>query len=447
VIPYPGESLTVRSALDVGGIGSALLNLVRYRADSATMAAGAEWTLWVSRGWPDYLDDDTTPLTVSWVVEVLSGSVTVTASEGPTATRGGSDATPTALGSHVLTVGTNVITSTFTATSLLTGANNMMLRLVATSGSAVVQQVKMRAWPTAGVVGGWSDPYPAYDRDAVPASRRLISRRLIDTSVTASWGDALGDLQSHADEAFSDATTIGSETGQVTVDGQIFFDGTAVIAAQFSGWIYTRGAADTYLPDVDSTLGLVEGVDYIRPPEEVFGDNFRYIDPLGPVTSGGWANTTLQTEVSGDPGPLTDGAHATFKALAYPGDPGTLALNWPDSSATSPPLSIPDVDQFALLSSHTWMVGPVAPVADHREDTLFVLGNGLYDFASAGGPDWVGLRSRVTFPSYRLWTPSAVVEVVRKVRQFHRDDGLGVTPPRAFGGASRIRTGRAYGYD
>jgi len=33
------------------------------------------------------------------------------------------------------------------------------------------------------------------------------------------------------------------------------------------------------------------------------------------------------------------------------------------------------------------------------------------------------------------------------LRQFHRDDGLGVTPPRAFGGASRIRTGRAYGYD
>jgi len=37
--------------------------------------------------------------------------------------------------------------------------------------------------------------------------------------------------------------------------------------------------------------------------------------------------------------------------------------------------------------------------------------------------------------------------VVSKVRQYHRDDGQGVTPPRAFGGASRIRTGRAYGYD
>lgn len=33
------------------------------------------------------------------------------------------------------------------------------------------------------------------------------------------------------------------------------------------------------------------------------------------------------------------------------------------------------------------------------------------------------------------------------LRQFHRDDGHGMTPPRAFGGASRIRTGRAYGYD
>ena len=38
-------------------------------------------------------------------------------------------------------------------------------------------------------------------------------------------------------------------------------------------------------------------------------------------------------------------------------------------------------------------------------------------------------------------------DTVTKLRQLHRDDGLGVTPPRAFGGASRIRTGRAYGYD
>jgi hypothetical protein len=54
---------------------------------------------------------------------------------------------------------------------------------------------------------------------------------------------------------------------------------------------------------------------------------------------------------------------------------------------------------------------------------------------------------RVTYfytpPPVRYWGPFAT----RPLRQFHRDDGLGVTPLRAFGGASRIRTGRAFGYD
>jgi len=61
--------------------------------------------------------------------------------------------------------------------------------------------------------------------------------------------------------------------------------------------------------------------------------------------------------------------------------------------------------------------------------------------------DWLPIKTYAHMPPYRVWSPEAVVAVVSKVRQFHRDDGLGVTPPRAFGGASRIRTGRAYGYD
>lgn len=66
------------------------------------------------------------------------------------------------------------------------------------------------------------------------------------------------------------------------------------------------------------------------------------------------------------------------------------------------------------------------------------------DLAAGAVQVLVGVGTNVRVSFIQLLVPG---EVFIPLRQFHRDDGYGVTPPRAFGGASRIRTGRAYGYD
>ena len=71
--------------------------------------------------------------------------------------------------------------------------------------------------------------------------------------------------------------------------------------------------------------------------------------------------------------------------------------------------------------------------------------------AFAAGVQWlvVALRTDLFVPTAVRITRLTMRYGTERIplRQLHRDDGLGVTPPRAFGGASRIRTGRAYGYD
>ena len=455
MIPYPGESLTVRAAIDVGGIGSGLLDAIRYRDGSATLGAASEWTAWVSAGWPDYLEDDTVSLDVAWVVEVLSGSVTVDVSEGVTTSRGGTNPTPISLGTHTLTVGTNVIPSTFTATDVLFATNNMMVRIEGVSGSAVVQQVKLRAWPTTGVEGGWTDPFPEFTRhvnaDAYLSGSRDIDELRAGAPGTSGdlWDEVKAAVQGHAGETTSSPLTPGAIVrGGATATTRA--EDLDVLGAS-AHWTVTTGATVAQRPEsidavIDDTLPLEEGVDYIRPPDEVFGDNAHHLRPLGSVgISWDSGTATMQVDHGDD-----EGGQMFVAVTPYTGDLGTLTLAWPDGSASvaGGTLSLPDSPLVLIASTHSWVLDDLdLRLGEFTDAWQFVVGNGLYDFTAPSGDGFVGLQYVAAYPRYQLWSPTFTVTRVIPLRQFHRDDGLGVTPPRAFGGASRIRTGRAYGYD
>lgn len=470
MIPYPGESLTVLAANDVGGSGSALLDDIRYRAGSATLAAGSQWTAWVAAGWPSYLDDDTTPLDVAWVVEVLSGSVTVTVSEGITATRGGTDTTPIALGVHILTAGTNVIPSTFTVDDIEHAANNLMVRIGAAAGSAVVQQVKLRAWPTGGALGGWSDPYPSWttfpQRPVAFEASIGVFPNATGPTLEASWEASMSlgvTLWPAAAAGPHPVTTMIGDTQSLTPswrgeleafqgsgDGGITY-GTATNL--MGALLVLRGRDWTTEGIIDPNLD--EGIDYIRPPTEVRGEDEAYLaQPIGEGSTN-WINATAYVMTGSQTAPvpaptidITAADTVTFTGLGEL-DRGLVvggALATPaagGSGATT--VAMPTEGRFIVTSlAHTAATSPPAfagmgalPVGS-SVGVLFGTGTPGVDFAET--------KTYATLPPFRVWTSTAVVvEAPKYLRIMQRGDDLGMGSARVYDNGSRQNSTRVFG--
>lgn len=468
MIPFPGESVYIARAADGADfdLGLEVRNRGGYFTDveSRTLAAGDEWRAWVSPGAATYLDDPATDAVVSWVLEVLSGTVTLTAGEGYEPTGSDETALPTrTLGTYTVTgPATLVIPSEFTVPEVYSGAahgfDSMMLHVSASSGSAVVQQVKMRVWPPGGPVGGWSDVKPSWSTTPGPPGFHTAV-------ITASGEGITGDPESawdaaiaayHADVAALSATTPRTLTpttsGAVSASAaqQLTIQSTAPTyrgLTSSQAWVVmVTGAATTGLAPIDQGT-YTAGVDWIRPPNEVNGDVEHYGDPTGdPVTM--WVDAYVTVSEAGD---ATGGPSLVSMGGEWAPDSAntwTLPVEHGAATGGTVPLDVAAGDRRIYVSlSHSLATGdgdewpgwvPSGGFPEVQSDSY-----GMEFVTALGDP----IRTYVLMPPYRMWSPTPVADALPKVRQIHRDDGRGMTPRRHFGGASRATTGRHFGYD
>lgn len=462
---FPGESLAIHEGYEiVGGVPDDTLGAsIIYRggqdgaASSRSFDAGDEWAVWVSP-FPAYLSEPDVVAVLSWVVVVDEGTVTVTAGEGLDPDSGSDPffGASTSLGSFTLTPGTNVIPSTITWETLVATFDDLMLRMTATAGAAVVSQVKLRAWPPGGAVGGWAVGDP-YDVDGgTPAARHVVQ----DTAASGEDYEA-GDQESAFDLA---ANALASTApGLMEVDPVAFTNPTPDFAtvqvtvssvrpalevnyfgnffAFVTGTIVHR--SDPYEIAREEAWQNGIGLDAAWPPDEVPGD---WGTELLGVPTAEWGDATVTTtqllDQDGDTTSPPDGM-PTITTVGAPdeawddrtglefGTVSAVPIGLPTVPVT---VGLPDTPTVLLGLTHSAITSPMSFPPGFTGPTVEVQASAdiLFD--------------PVTYhlPAYRYWSPSAVT---RPLRQFHRDDGMGVTPPRAFGGASRIRTGRAFGYD
>ena len=455
--PFPGESLV---ATDVGNITGApifALGDIDHRAGSATFLPGDE--AWVDvQLYPLLLEPGEPGVVVSWVVEVLAGSGELVLTEDA-----GS------LGTHAVSPGTLVVASSLTGADVVAGGT-ARLTVSCTAGPVQVQQVKLRVWPVGGPLGGFSAPYTP-----PPTSVNVNMRRVApDTSTTTDYVTAASmDLALEAVEEH-----LGGTLSAFTVGDPAVLIGPQQIAATFaataddagtggsgrgSGYIgtgvaYVERASDPFVPDPAGTFG----VDWIYPPNEVPSDpdGWQYAGP----SVWGWFQSVATVTVDYDPDGPTPG---DFRIAAEPRDavdiPATTFYDIvttanviagipatpiaPELEFDLPPLS--DAGMLRLAMWHQaaepndhepFMQSGTTPTGSFitTGDTKAVIDLGRY-------VDGVfqAVQASHTRP-YRYWTPTGAP--VHKLRQYHRDDGLGIAPRRAYGGASRNKTRRAYGY-
>jgi len=483
VIPFPGESVTIEDAADIttGTNDYSLYDDMVHRAGSRTLDAGDSWRLLCYSADMDYLEETGLDCTVRWVVEVLSGTVTLTASEGIDPGYGNYRMSlPTALGSHTVTgPATLKIDSHLTPDQVLDDTGSVdsafILGLVATSGSAVVQQVKLEVWPAAGAPGGFVDQV-GFDTSPVAPSAR-------EGGVTSSGHGTSGDIAASWDAAVAAVVADGDPNGPHPFTNI----GTGGTVAHFATTPGHFQANQAIITDIDTsaavaaTMTLLTGVDwrtrshvgpgvtvpdYTRPPTEVRDEHADYLYPQTGTGSTQWVHASavvVQTGLEKSLGDTTVASEA-FDTVTITGsgstvsvdvdliDGGTTLTAPGDGAVTSTTVPLTTAGRYILVhGSHTAaLTAPAYPgtpatvLGGPSVGVEFVMHFGDGDPTSG---TFQPIKSYASMPPYRVWSPTAVVAVVTKVRQFHRDDGLGVTPPRAFGGASRIRTGRAYGYD
>lgn len=478
--PYPGESIGCPDAWSSGAAGWDLYRSIWWRggaydgAPSATLSAGVEWRAWAYHYAATYMQaaDDDTPLEVSWVLEVVGGSGTVDVYDFDDAAFA-EDTTHTGhtyLGTLTISgPGTYLMpTASFTRPTLRTAGSTggaLEVRLVGASGSVDVQQVKLRAWPVGGPLGGWSGDYI----QAATAAPLTFLRQVIGLPsgspttypTQAAFRSALTGLTVVTDTTPTTAAGIVGATMNAVYNHP---SGTTEVSGG-PGLVYFKATTGNYDPPG------TEGVDWVRAPEEVAGDYLHVVDAPdnGLIV---WvqqvASAFNAAQVFGSDGVTyyySEGsAHLTIAPVAAP-----LAIGDP---------------VYPLLGTGTpvqsYAGHGVSPVASYTEDATMPAGlqaEQLYRLLMwhdghladidlpDRGVDFSGGGSAVTLqrgketgtldplaaqwqPSpYRYWSPTAVVVTESHLRQVHRDDGFGITPRRARGASSRAATNRARAYD
>jgi len=440
VIPFPGESAPLDWANVTAGTPFADEgDAIRLRAGSATVVAGDAFVV----GFYDhhYLEAGADAV-FSAVVETLAGSSGVLRlSGGPDATWDLDDGPASVydLGDHTVTGASTIVVPLpwVTVADYLDEDVETAVRVECLSGSVVVQQVKLRIWPPAGVVGGWSaDPFVQAPQDKNPDIANYVGRTITDLMPTQSGFRA----------ALADLTTGAVAAGGFYITGGQMYassdESTPVGVSGGFGAAYVRR-----LPGGLSGPGFDEE-GWIYPPAEVWTDDDRVVfQPTGPdsfvwlqpvatvATGGGELDGLFHIDTA-----EVDEHHpagTTYVSFVVGTNLGTVGHTGTDTTFTD--LALPEFDAPHLLVT-IWHDGHFADIAETGGAQARLTYGQTVDEV-----EWDRLLYRWTPAPYRYWNPAAVV--VTKLRQLHRDDGLGVAPPRAFGGASRIRTGRAYGYD
>jgi hypothetical protein len=476
MIPFPGESIGCYDAWSSAG-GDPLWYDITFRGGATiggvekpghrVINSGEQWRANAYNLDPSYLEaaDDGMSLAVSWVVEVLGGSGTLVLSDEHDADFDYLTLPlPLANSLGTLTIsgaGTYLMpTSSFTNAVLRELGDTegaAQVRIQCTSGSIDVQQVKLRVWPASGVRGGWSDePYtqPAYEMQPETWAQSVSN----PSPPVGGWYATVEEYD--AAKLLFETTAVTSSFGG-SVWQSVGHLARAETPAFTGAWgvTYYRTAAGEYLgPGVD-------GVDWVRAPTEIQyeTDTALYFQTTGPGAVE-WAQGIVEAHRGSSAFILTDPIEYLFGDGAYKVSHAIVADFFPAAALAHPLIGAGD--QIAEVPSGGSQSDPtfydLVPLPDPTLDDLHrlvwwhtghnssIVSDGGSTFNPYRGRTYEGttidpLRYAWQPDPYHWWDPSILA--LRPLRQFHRDDGLGVTPPRAFGGASRIRTGRAFGYD
>jgi hypothetical protein len=371
------------------------------------------------------------------------------------------------MGTHTVSGPTVVVGDpfpTFDVDAYLAQVEETIVFVECLSGDVEVNQVKLRLWPPGGPVGDWIDA-PGFDVVAPPQAR------------LADVGDAFGTVNevpnfltgsdpavvfaAAANEMVNDAADadkmqavgqLDTPTIQASIIAKVVVgedsDTPGVFTATSEG-----GPTGTLVQQPDpiettrietSSLGSLGeyGVDVTWPPDEVPGDLGVDIPTPPTVEWGAYTVTTSELTISPD----GSGGNATMHVMAVADDafvdpssvtfPAFAGIDVPPlSSSTS--LTMPDARTILVSLTHLYLVD--APIYGGTA--------GAWNVGTVATISAPLVDSTVHIPNYRYWSPSAVATVRRVLRQLHRDDGQGIAPRRAYGGASRTHTRRAYGYD
>lgn len=446
--PWPGESLSYYDAAD--GDDGTLYGDIRLRSDAGrTFSAGDVWRVWYAPFFATsdrYLDDPTADVDVSWVLEVNSGSATIVASEGFDPDYGDTAApAPTPLGTFTITgPGTLVIPSALMGAAEVVedaAAGASMVRLEVTSGSVVVQQAKLRVWPTAGVGGGWSDPQPSWQGGSELATIRYATPGI--------HGDGAAPTREGAYQAARDDYALARDAAAATQPWNMSTIGTGVSGSQGTNLLGdTWTASWTLLAVIAVAEGaewrgafpipssLVEGVDWTRPPTEVPGDTTQIVQQIGEGSTG-WADAVIQfTAIADD-----IGGHTLLNAAA--GD-YAVDLN-PDPSGVSYSLPLP--------LGGTVITEPQTVALPTTGRDLFVAVTysmpDAFPGGSGGSNFGVTAHTYAILPPYRVWVAAPVTppeDTISILRHYPRNDGRRATAPRRYGQQSSRQSGRGGGY-
>lgn len=430
--PWPGESLPLYDGAVTSPVEDfSLLSYVFYRdSGGRTIASGDVWRLWHSPYWGDdtrYLDDAGASVAASWVVEVLSGSGTLVAAEGfdpdygePTA------AAPTALGTFTVTgPGPVVIPSTLMdAAQIIGGDDSTMLRLECTSGSIDVQQVKVRAWPTGGALGGWSDVQPGFTSGTGSLPSVLTDTASAagtddDGSPSTAWDGAVAAVVPATPDGIFIDLGFTVATSQADAAAFVLALGGAMWRASVSRseTVVIFVGADWTTGDPIDTTTLTEGVDYVRPPTEIAGEAPAYMAQQ--VGAGGvdWLGATGSATVYAQ-GDLTDlvpvlhsqavdtltltpagaGLVTVTGATYTPGTP--VATPHPSTDQTVPVTLTTGSGRFLVVSMGYLGAWPAWPGW-----APFVTGSSIGK-STLFTATFADLLSRRALPPYRVWDPA-----------------------------------------
>lgn len=435
---------------------------IRFRAGSATVTAGDVFVA----GFFDstYLapGDDAT---FAVAIVHTGGSGTLRISGGPDADwdLDDTDASAYALGDHAVSgSGTLAVTLPWvTVADYLDQAVETAVRVEVLSGSVTLQQLKLRIWPPGGAVGGWSDTYPGWASGGYTAAVRYWT----EVNSLYDSGEQVAEDPEDAWDAANAAMTFNDSTSDTfsTASGGAFGAGATILALggspfEWQASMGANGAVEVY-QGVDWRTaypidGLVEGVDFIVPPDEVPGDASSTLVQQVGSGSTEWTGTTADAslsvrEVEGwipvvhsegrddlTPAPIGGPLH-TITGAGY--TTGSAIGAHDPGGVTTAPVTLNDGGEPFVVVSRGYTYTPAswpgwAPSLVGSSES----GSVLVDLA------WPDLASRAVLPAYRVWSPTAAPPR-NYMRVMQRGDSLGMGSGRVFGASTRQASNRVFG--
>lgn len=462
MIPFPGASLPAQESWSSEGGGDpSLTDDVLRRGGRGglpghrVITPGTEWRSWAYTGDAQYLEEDDLDLDCSWVLEVLGGAGELAVSWGRDPGYLFETSGALANDGGTLTVtgpGTYLVPTDYTGAEVAAFDGGLFtLRIVSVSGSVDVQQIKLRAWPAGGPLGGWSEPQSTFETDPIsPVARTAVvgfSGYGESTVLADAWAQAreayhadVANRSGAASRQFIQGAGATPMTQQMAIVGN--FGNYGARFESFAGQTILVGPnpADRYPISGE----LQERTDWIVPPNEVRLDPPALVQQLGaPEVRWGGQIDVQDIDDPNVPGRQT----AAVTSGDFVSDvPGEHWYSFPVVTAPEAPVGtipLPGPGRMLLLQTHHSIAQGAA------DEFPGGTSPGVFGY-SRSDPGIVGVglvRAYVQMPAYRVWDPAGAPDLLIDPphRLIGRGDGLGMGSGRVFATGTRQSGGSLLG--